>query len=127
MKRELMVLALLLSATTAHADWLYEGSEGSSYAYTTDCGFVDGSYQIGLMFFCPDDWNPCEFRVAIQGQTPRPPVVDSFTFSDGQTVERLSESVGGGKPQVGWDEILVDKLMSDSSVVMTVPHATAHR
>ena len=116
MKRLVLSLALLSSATAAHAEWQYTGGEGTYYAYTTDGGFIDGTYQNGLMLFCPSDGNFCQFSVVINGETPQPPAIVSFAFDNGQLVERITESVAGGDPEVGFEGELQEALMSNNSV-----------
>jgi hypothetical protein len=115
-----------LQASPAFAGWLFEGGEGFSYAYATDGGFVDGSYQNGLMFFCPDDGNPCEFRVTVNGAMPQPMVVVSFVFSDGKTVQRRAEEINGGVPQIGWQDGLMEELLSQDSVTVSIADGTSH-
>lgn len=122
-----VAVGIALLTSPAFAEWQFSGGEGSSYAFTTDGGFVDGSYKNGLMFFCPDDGNSCELYVTINGQIPQPPVAVTFAFSDGQTVQRLAEPVGGQERSViGWQDGLLEKLLSESSVTVSIENGPSH-
>lgn len=121
------VLFVATVASAASANWRFDGGEGSYYAYVTDGGFVDGTYQNGLMFFCPDDGNPCLFYVTINGQLPQPPVVVSFSFSNGQTVQRLAEPDGGSdKAVIGWEGDVLANLLSQDTVAVSIGSGPSH-
>lgn len=107
-------------ASPARAEWSYGGGEGSSYAFTTDGGFVDGSYSNGMMFYCPDDGNPCELRVTVNGETPQPRAIVTFAFSNGQAVQRLAEEINGGMPQISWEGEVLEGLLSQDSVAVSI-------
>lgn len=127
MRAKILAMAcVVLAAGPALADWRYDGGEGSYYAYTTDGGFVEGSYRNGLMFFCPDNGRPCELRVTINGQVPEPRVVVSFAFPDGNTIQRVAEEVDGGPTQIGWEGGLIENLESQGSVTVSVGDRQGH-
>lgn len=119
--RCMVVLFAFVAASPVMADWRYDGGEGSYYAYITDGGFVDGTYQNGLMFRCPDDGNPCTFYVTVNGELPQPPVVVTFNFSNGQIIQRLTEPDGGAeKAVIGWEGEVLANLMSQDSVTVSI-------
>lgn len=123
--------AVLFSfATSAQAQWQYEPpSEGNAYAWTSDGGFVDDSYQNGMMFICPPPEAEglfCRLIVTINGQRPRPPAAVTFEFPDGEKLQRITERVGGGTPQVGWDPRLIEKLRSQSNVTVSFGDHPGH-
>lgn len=122
----LAAVSVSLSASPAWADWRFEGGEGSSYAFETDGGFVEGSYKNGMIFSCTGDNSPCKLRVVINGKKPQPNAVVTFVFSDGITVKRLAEEVAGDEPQIGWEGDIMDGLKSAGSVKVNIGDSPGH-
>ncbi|MEM7701859.1 MAG: hypothetical protein AAF251_07970 [Pseudomonadota bacterium] len=119
---------VLAISSPALAQWQYMDAEGAYYAWVTDGGFVEGSFENGLNLFCPDVSGPegqhrrvlCEFSVTIAGAKPTPPAAVSFTFSDGLVVKRRVEAVQGGPSQIALEGELLDRMLSDSGVTVAV-------
>ncbi|MEL6529590.1 MAG: hypothetical protein AAFQ27_06480 [Pseudomonadota bacterium] len=133
LKYSVLFTAIVSSGAIAQAQsiWQSGGGEGSHYAYVTDGGFVESSYQNGIMLFCPDDGRKgrsCELRVKVDGELPRARTAVTFEFSDGLQITRLAESVSGGKPQIGWEweGQLITALRSQSSVVVSIADGPKH-
>lgn len=114
-------------ANPARAEWRFDGGEGSYYAYTTDGGFVEGSYKNGLIFFCPDDGNQCDFYVTINGETPQPRAVVTFAFTSGKIIQRMAEEIVEGAPVIGWQDGLLDELLSQDSVSVSIRDGARHQ
>lgn len=126
MKHFVAALLLALAASPAHANWLYNGGEGSYYAYITDGGFVDDSFENGLMVRCSDDSEYCTLRVWIEDKLPRPPAAVTFTFASGKTITRIAEAPGGIDPIVDFDKEMYDALRSEESVTVSVPRVGSY-
>ncbi len=133
MVRFLACCAFLLSSAPAYAAWSYEASEGGHYAWSTDGGFVESSYQNGLTLFCPDlkpsDLNAsdnrhrsvlCEFSVTLNGEKPEAPAIVSFRFDNGETIQRQSERVQGSQPQIALEGRLLELMLQQSRVTASV-------
>lgn len=131
--------ALICLSSPAYAEWQHEANEGGNYAWITDGGFVEGSYQNGMSLFCPDaepaDFDPsdrrhrsvlCEFRVTLGGEMPRPPAIVSFRFDNDAVVERVSERVRGGKPQIWLGGELIELMLSRKSVTISDKNGARH-
>jgi hypothetical protein len=116
----------VLAASPAFAEWRFDGGEGSYYAYTTDGGFVDTSYQNGLRFFCPEGTTPCSFFVKVKGATPDHRVVVSFVFSDGKIVQTLAEQIDNGEPEINWQDGLLEELLLQDSVTVSIKDGPSH-
>ena len=80
-----IAIATLAGAVPAVAEWQFEQGEGQLYAYTTDGGFVQGSYQNAMFFFCQDGLGYCELSITIDGKQPQPRDIATFTFDDGSS------------------------------------------
>ena len=125
LKALLLSCLLAFTASAANAAWQYSDGEGSYYAYTTDGGFVRGSYESGIVVHC-DDLNYCSLRVWIEGELPQLPVAVTFEFSSGRTISRLAEAPGGIDPVIGFDSDLRKALMTEDSVKVSVPNVGSY-